>query len=148
MRLIGRRPSDANPNVCTGCQNHLIRHHGGAEVEGTMLFADIRGSTALAETMSPGDFHRLLERFYAVASRAVFEHDGAIDKFVGDELVAMFYPGLAGDRHVARAIEAARAVLRMTGHGMAEAPPGPPSARASIPASCGSAPSGRRPMSS
>jgi adenylate cyclase len=122
MRLIGRRPSDANPNVCTGCQNHLIRHHGGAEVEGTMLFADIRGSTALAEAMSPGDFHRLLERFYGAASRAVFEHDGAIDKFVGDELVAMFYPGLAGERHVARAIEAAQAVIRMTGHGTEEGP--------------------------
>jgi len=117
MRLIGKRPSAANPNVCTGCQNALIKHHGGAEVDGTMLFADIRGSTALAETISAREFHALLERFYAAASRSVFEHDGAIDKFVGDELVAMFYPGLAGEHHVGQAIDAARALLRATGHG-------------------------------
>jgi adenylate cyclase len=117
MRLIGKRPSTANPNVCTGCQDALIKHHGGAEVDGTMLFADIRGSTALAERMSAREFHALLERFYSAASRSVFEHDGAIDKFVGDELVAMFYPGLAGERHAGRAIDAARALLRATGHG-------------------------------
>jgi adenylate cyclase len=116
MRLIGRSPSEANPNVCSACANAMIRHHGGAEVEGTMLFADIRGSTAMAEKMSPGEFHQLLERFYRVASQAVYEHDGVIDKFVGDELVAMFYTSLAGERHVARAIEAAQAVLRATGH--------------------------------
>jgi adenylate cyclase len=117
MGFFGKRPSPANPNVCTGCANMLIRYHGGAEVSGTMLFADIRGSTALAEAMSSAEFHELLERFYRVASRTVFEHDGAIDKFVGDELVAMFYPALSGERHVARAIDAARAVLKATGHG-------------------------------
>jgi adenylate cyclase len=116
MRLIGRRPSEGNPNMCSACANELVRHHGGAEVEGTMLFADIRGSTAMAERMSPGEFHKLLERFYRVASQAVFEHDGVIDKFVGDELVAMFYTAMAGERHAARAIDAARAVLRATGH--------------------------------
>jgi adenylate cyclase len=88
MRLIGRRQSEGNPTICTKCSTELIRHHGGAEVEGTMLFADIRGSTSLAETMSPSQFHDLLERFYSVASRMVFQHDGVIDKFVGDELVA------------------------------------------------------------
>jgi adenylate cyclase len=122
MRLIGRRPSEANPNMCSACANTLIRHHGGAEVEGTMLFADIRGSTAMAERMSPGEFHELLERFYRVASQAVYEHDGAIDKFVGDELVAMFYTALAGERHVARAIEAARTILRATGHAEPDGP--------------------------
>jgi adenylate cyclase len=72
--------------------------------------------------MSPGDFHALLERFYRVASRAVFDHDGAIDKFVGDELVAMFYPALSGKEHTAQAIEAARALLRATGHADASGP--------------------------
>jgi len=116
MRLIGKRPSQANPNVCTTCAGALIRFRGGAEVPGTMLFADIRGSTALAERMSPTEFHDLLNRFYRVASRTVFDHDGAIDKFVGDELMAMFYPAMSGERHVARAIDAARALLRATGH--------------------------------
>ena len=122
MRLIGRRPSDGNPNVCTACQNNLIAHHGGAEVEGTMLFADVRGSTALAEKMPATEFRDLMERFYKAASHAVYQHDGAIDKFVGDELVAMFYTALSGERHVARAVDAARAILRATGHGRPEGP--------------------------
>jgi adenylate cyclase len=122
MRLIGKRPSVGNPNVCTSCQNKLIRYHGGAEVEGTMLFADVRGSTALAENMSPDAFHELMERFYRVASRSVFEHDGAIDKFVGDELVAKIYLSLSGEDHVAKAVAAALSLLRATGH----ADPGSP----------------------
>jgi adenylate cyclase len=81
-----------------------------------MLFADIRGSTTLAETMSPGDFHDLLDRFYTVASQAVFDHDGTVDKFVGDELVSLFFPLIAGERHAERAVSGARAVLRATGH--------------------------------
>jgi adenylate cyclase len=122
MRMIGRKPSIANPHLCTACQNALIKYHGGAEVTGTMLFADIRGSTALAERMSPAEFKALMERFYGAASRAVIHHDGAIDKFVGDELVAFFYPALAGERHVAAAIGAAQELLRETGH----ASPGEP----------------------
>lgn len=122
MRLFGYRPSDSNPNVCNTCQKALIKHHGGAEVDGTMLFADIRGSTAIAETMAPGEYRELMERFYRVATRAVIDEDGAIDKFVGDELVAMFYRSLAGDRHPARAVKAARAILLATGHGTPEGP--------------------------
>jgi adenylate cyclase len=117
MRVLGRRPSLANPHLCTACQNALIKYHGGAEVTGTMLFADVRGSTSMAEGMPPAEFKAALERFYTVASRAVIHHDGAIDKFVGDELVAIFYPALAGDHHVAAAIHAAQELLRETGHG-------------------------------
>ena len=81
-----------------------------------MLFADIRGSTSLAEAMSPAEFHGLLDRFYTTATSVVFEHDGAVDKFVGDELVAIFFPLLSGERHTHHAVEAAKGLLRATGH--------------------------------
>ena len=116
MRLIGKQPSNSNPRMCNACFVNLRRHHGGAEVDGSLLFADIRGSTTLAESMSPREFHDLLGRFYTTAIKVVFDHDGAIDKFVGDELVAYFFPLLSGDRHAARAVEAAEALLRATGH--------------------------------
>ena len=122
MRLIGKRQSDANPNWCTSCTDFLARHHGGAEISGAMLFADIRGSTALAEQLSPAEFSALLTRFFAVATDIVFKHDGFIDKFVGDELVAQFFPLLAGERYAARAVDAAQDLLRATGH---EDPAGP-----------------------
>lgn len=121
MRMIGKRPSDGNPNMCNSCQSMLIKHHGGAEVERAMLFADIRGSTSIAERMSPGEFRALLDRFYTVASAAVFAHGGIVDKFVGDELVAAF-PPLLGARYAERAIDAARELLRATGHADQEGP--------------------------
>lgn len=122
MRLIGKQQSSSNPHMCNACFVNLQRHHGGAEVDGSLLFADIRGSTTLAESMSPSAFRDLLDRFYTIASRVVFDYDGAIDKFVGDELVAFFFPLLSGERHAERAVEAAQALLRATGH----ADPGDP----------------------
>lgn len=116
MRVIGKGQSEANPNWCKSCTTFLTRHHGGAEIDGAALFADIRGSTSLAEGMSPGDYHAVLDRFYTTASKVVFEHDGYLDKFVGDELVALFFPLLSGERYTARAVEAATALLRATGH--------------------------------
>jgi len=116
MRAIGKRPSRQNPTVCTSCFDHLAERHGGAEIEMTLLFADIRGSTALAERMSPGEYHALLERYFATATSVVFRHDGFVDKFVGDELVALFFPLLTGERYVARAVAAAQELLRETGH--------------------------------
>jgi adenylate cyclase len=122
MRLIGKRQSDANPNWCTSCFNVMAKHRGGAEVEGAMLFADIRGSTALAERMAPGEYHDLLDRYLTTATAIVFKHDGVVDKFVGDELVAMFFPLLTGERYVARAVEAGTDLLRATGHADRDGP--------------------------
>lgn len=115
MRAIGKRQSSNNPNFCTSCEKVLVKHRGGAEVEASMLFADIRGSTAIAERMSATEFRFFLDRFYAVASRALFSHNGVVDKFVGDEVVAVFPPMLGAD-HAARAVAAARALLEGTGH--------------------------------
>jgi adenylate cyclase len=122
MRLIGKRPAENNPNVCSSCFTFITAHHGGAEIEMSLLFADIRGSTALAEGMSSFAFQALLGRFYDVAADTIFDHDGMLDKFVGDEVVATFAPLLAGERHAARAVDAAQALLRGTGHQDANGP--------------------------
>ena len=121
MRMVGKRPSDGNPNVCNSCQKMLVNHHGGAEVPSSLLFADIRGSTAMAERMSPGDFRDVLDRFYTAASAVVIAHGGIVDKFVGDELVAAFPPMLGAD-HAGRAVDAATDLLRATGHADAGGP--------------------------
>jgi adenylate cyclase len=116
MRLIGKKASDRNPNWCGSCFSFMSEHHGGADIEISMLFADIRGSTAVAEKVSSTEFRELVDRFYRSATSVVFDHDGLVDKFVGDELVAMFFPLLTGEQHAARAIEAARTLLHATGH--------------------------------
>ena len=122
MRLIGKRQSEGNPNWCTSCIDFMSKHHGGAEVDGAMLFADIRGSTALAERMSSGEYSELLNRYFAIATSVIFKHDGFIDKFVGDELVALFFPLLTGERFAARAVAAAQDLLRATGHDQPDGP--------------------------
>ena len=116
MRMIGKRPSDKNPTMCASCFGFMATHHGGAEIECSFLFADVRGSTTIAEGMTATSFRGLLDRFYAAATAVVFDHDGSVDKFVGDELVAMFYPLLTGERHAARAVDAAKALMVATGH--------------------------------
>ena len=63
MRLMGKRRSDHNPKLCNACFDYMKKHRGGAEIECTLLFADVRGSTAIAETMSPKAFQELLGRF-------------------------------------------------------------------------------------
>lgn len=116
MRAIGKRQSMQSPQLCAPCYNFLAEHQGGAEIEVSLLFADVRGSTTLAESMPSAEFRDLMSRFYSTAAKVVFDHDGSVDKFVGDELVAMFYPLLTGERHAGRAVEAALALLRATGH--------------------------------
>jgi adenylate cyclase len=117
MRLVGKGQSAQSPNLCGSCFTFMSANRGGAEIDCTLLFADIRGSTSLAESMSATSFHRLLNRFYEVAAKVVYGHDGIVDKFVGDEVVAAFYPLLAEERHAAQGVAAARALLVATGHG-------------------------------
>jgi adenylate cyclase len=111
-----------NPNYCGICQAWLDRHHGGAEVELTFLFADVRGSTGLAERLSATEFSDLLGRFYEIAARIVIAHEGLVDKFVGDEVVALFAPPFAGPGHARAAVRAAQDLLDETGHGTASGP--------------------------
>ena len=92
MRWRGRAPWPNNPDYCGACFQLLDRYHGGAEIDSSFLFADIRGSTTLAEGISPTAFRTLLDRFYDVAVAALVAHDGIVDKFVGDEVVGIFIP--------------------------------------------------------
>jgi adenylate cyclase len=116
-RFVGLgAPSRLNRRICRGCIHALEKNPGGAEVELSLLFADVRGSTALAERASAEDFSHLMARFYGAAAIAVDGRNGIVDKFVGDQVVALFIPGFAGADHAVDAIDAARALLTATGH--------------------------------
>jgi adenylate cyclase len=79
----------------------------GVEIPVTLLFSDVRGSTAMGERMRPTEFHAFLDHFYRLASEAIVGHDGLVDKIVGDEIVALFFGGISGPKHAAAAIAAA-----------------------------------------
>ena len=120
MRLMGREQSRYNPRFCEQCK--VFEHPGGAEIVLTMLFADVRGSTSLAESMSALEFSRHINRFYKVATHVLIQSDAMVDRLMGDEAIGLFIPGFAGQEHPRRAVEAAQELLRLTGHGDAKGP--------------------------
>jgi adenylate cyclase len=108
LKPAGYRQSPGNPALCTRCINELRkRQMTGVEIPITLLFTDIRGSTAIGERMRPADFHRFLDRFYRWASDSIVAHDGIVDKVVGDEVVGLFFGGISGPHHAAVAVAAA-----------------------------------------
>lgn len=116
MRFIGFGPSRLNRRICSGCIHALEKRPGGAEVELSFMFADVRGSTALAENMPAAEFSKLMARFYGAAAEVVDRRNGIVDKFVGDQAMALFIPGFAGPNHATDAIDAAQELLQATGH--------------------------------
>jgi adenylate cyclase len=115
-RLIGLGPWPGNPKYCAGCFKDLYRNRDGAVIACTLLFADVRGSTQLAESMHAGDYRSLMDRFYATAAEILVDHEAIVDKFVGDEVIGIFIPALTEGIHARQAIDAGLALLRATGH--------------------------------
>jgi adenylate cyclase len=112
--LLGFGRWHKNPSLCGSCLRIMERSQGGAEVELSMLFADLRESTQLAASMSASAYTRLLNGFYRTAAGAVEDRGGSIDKYLGDGVFAVFIPGFAGADHAARAIDAGALILRKT----------------------------------
>jgi adenylate cyclase len=108
LRPAGFKRSPGNPALCTKCVTELRkRGMSGVEIPVTLLFSDVRGSTAMGERLRPTEFHEFLDRFYRLASDAVLAHDGLVDKVVGDEVVALFFGGISGPDHTGAAVAAA-----------------------------------------
>lgn len=120
--LQGMRRSSKNPRYCEDCHSFATQHQGGAEIELTMLFVDVRGSTSLAERMDDAEFSVLMNRFYESTIRVLVKADAFIDKLVGDEVTALFIPGFAGEGHARAAVQAGRELLRVTGHARSDGP--------------------------
>lgn len=112
LRFTPWRRWEANSTLCNVCTGSLGEHVGGAEIEATFLFADIRGSTGVAEHLRPAEYNAILQRFYLVCARAVDANGGLVDKYLGDGVVAFFVPVFTGDGGpAASAIRAGRAIL-------------------------------------
>ncbi len=100
-----------NPLLCKACFGQLAQHAGGAELEISVVFADVRGSTGLAERTSASDYRSLIQSYYRSAAVAIDHNGGIVDKFLGDGVMALFIPVITGENHAGRAINAGRAIL-------------------------------------
>ena len=120
LGAAGWRQSRKNPNLCTRCCDALPP--GGAEVDIAVLFADVRGSTTLAEHAAATDFAALLNRFYAAATQTLLLHNAVIDKLIGDEVMAFFVRGISGAQYRQQGVEAGLDLLRSVGYGTDDGP--------------------------
>ena len=80
---------------------------GGEEREVTVLFSDLAGFTSISENMSPPSLARLLNEYLTEMTNLVFLHDGIIDKYEGDAIMAEFGAPLTLSDHATRAVETA-----------------------------------------
>src|SRR5207237_10624546 len=76
MRAIAYGPSPLNRRLCKWCIRAVHKYPGGAEIDVSVLIADVRGSTGIAEGMAPEEFSQLMARFYGAAAAVIDESDG------------------------------------------------------------------------
>ena len=119
---FGAGRSSFNPSLCDRCERIVKKHQVGLEMQLTMLFADVRGSTALAELIGALKFHHLINRYYRVSVEALGRTDALINRLIGDALIGLYVPGIAGSDYVRRAVEGAHALLEATGHADTDGP--------------------------
>jgi len=85
---------------------------GGINQKITVLFADIRGFTLLAENENPERIVELLNRYFTMMSELIFEHGGTLDKYIGDGLMAIFGAPTVSPMDATNAIKCAVAMQK------------------------------------
>ena len=82
-------------------------HLGGEEREVSMLFADIRGFTQISEQLSPEAIVKMLNTYLSIVADAVVQHDGIVNKFAGDNIMAVWNAPQSQPEHALLAVRAA-----------------------------------------
>lgn len=79
-----------SPAVVQEITEHPSMIQGGQNRRALVMFCDIRGFTTLSEQMSPGDLSVFLSRYRREMTEIIFRHEGLLDKYIGDGLMALF----------------------------------------------------------
>jgi adenylate cyclase len=86
----------------------------GIRKEMTVLFSDIRSFTSISEKLTANELATLLSRYFSPITKSIFEHNGTIDKYVGDMVMAFWNAPLNDENHVANAIKCSFDMLDIT----------------------------------
>jgi adenylate cyclase len=112
MRLRGKGRSQRNPRFCNACDAFITAFPGGAEVDLSILFVDVRNSVGLAERVGPTVFSGIMREYFAVATEQLIDTDGFVIEFMGDAVAGIYPPGFCGQGHARKAIMAAERIIR------------------------------------
>ena len=83
-----------------------------SEADATVLFMDMVGFTSRADDMDPVDVGFLLNRFFSEMTEVIFQHNGTLDKYIGDGIMAVFGVPLANEKHSHQAVSAALDMMK------------------------------------
>ncbi|SIO63527.1 Adenylate cyclase, class 3 [Bradyrhizobium erythrophlei] len=113
-RMLGLRPSRMNPNTCTFCELAFTRimKARNVTIDATVLFADLRGYTAASQSLASSEMNSTLDAFYDECAEAIWQHDGLLNKTLGDAIMAVFNFPIRQDDHAAQAVRVARQIQR------------------------------------
>ncbi|HVR03296.1 MAG TPA: adenylate/guanylate cyclase domain-containing protein, partial [Polyangia bacterium] len=94
-------------------QGKLQLEKGGALSEVTLLFSDIRGFTSMSESRAPQEIVRMLNEYFELMVDVIFKYEGTLDKFVGDEVIALFGAPVAMQNAESKAVQCALDMMRV-----------------------------------
>lgn len=83
---------------------------GGKLMDATVMFADIRGFTRLSEKLAPEMLMATLNQYFEIMVEVIFKYDGTLDKFIGDEIMAIWGAPIPQEDHGLRAVRAANEI--------------------------------------
>lgn len=86
----------------------------GDSREMTVLFSDIRSFTTISESLSAHSLKTMLNRYFTPITKTIFDHDGTVDKYVGDMVMAFWGAPLKDENHATHAVLAALSMLEIT----------------------------------
>ncbi|HKZ52234.1 MAG TPA: adenylate/guanylate cyclase domain-containing protein [Candidatus Acidoferrales bacterium] len=96
--------------------DHILAHGGPDQLRGqrqviTVMFSDVRNFTKMSERRPPAEVMDILNRYLDAMTEIVFEHDGVVDKFIGDGMLCYWGAFGDADRHARLAVSAASRML-------------------------------------
>ncbi len=106
-RIRGMFGKYVNPGVIRKMIKQRKLRLGGERQELTILFSDVRGFTSLSEKSEPEKVVRILNDYFNTATRIIQKHDGMVDKFIGDAVMAIFNAPIKNESHADNAVQAA-----------------------------------------
>lgn len=114
FKMFGVTRSKMNPNICTICERAFrkVKKSRQISIDASILFADIRGYTALAERSDVVALGEIVSAFQDECARGIWALDGIVNKQMGDGLMAIFNFPIKAERHAEAAVRAGIEIQR------------------------------------